>query len=268
MLRIGLSKFRRVMKMKSNGQGFLAKVLMLTLGMFMLLSVSAVTTSAQDRDWRDRDWRRNEQRREEMRRREEIRRQQEAQRQGRYNNGYYNNNVYRNNGYYGNNGYSNYGYGNAYGYNNNFTQTALNAGYNAGIKEGRKAAGIEAAAATATSTTSTRTATPTRTTTRASATATRTSSTSDRGSSTATATDSTATKAVGDRHIAASDFGRWFDLTNKGQGGSGDETPEPLFSSQDRPLDTPSNAPVISLSTTYADVAELVDALASGASVS
>ncbi|PYS80434.1 MAG: hypothetical protein DMF67_20420 [Acidobacteria bacterium] len=126
------------MKMKSNGQGFLAKVLMLTLGMFMLLSVSAVTTSAQDRDWRDRDWRRNEQRREEMRRREEIRRQQEAQRQGRYNNGYYNNNVYRNNGYYGNNGYSNYGYGNAYGYNNNFTQTALNAGYNAGIQEGRR----------------------------------------------------------------------------------------------------------------------------------
>ena len=118
--------------MKSNGQGFLAKALMLTLGMFMLLSVSAVTVSAQDRDWR-----RQEQQREEIRRREEVRRQREAQRQGRYsnngyygNNGYYSNNGYnRNNGYYGNNGY---------GYNNNFTQTALNAGYNAGIQEGRR----------------------------------------------------------------------------------------------------------------------------------
>lgn len=131
--------------MKRKGQGFLTKVLMLTLGMFMLLSVSAVTASAQNRDWR-----RDEQRREEMRRREEIRREREAQRQvrnnGYYNNGYYgnngyyNNNVYRNNGYYGNNGaYRNNGYyGNNGYYNNNFTQTALNAGYNAGIAEGRR----------------------------------------------------------------------------------------------------------------------------------
>src|SRR5437868_885885 len=106
MLRIGLSKFRRVMKMKSNGQGLLAKVLMLTLGMFMLLSVSAVTASAQNRDWRrddqNRDWRRDEQRREEWRRREEIRRQREAQRQA-CTNGYYG--YY---GYYGNNGYNRY----------------------------------------------------------------------------------------------------------------------------------------------------------------
>jgi hypothetical protein len=124
------------MKMKRNSQGLLSKALMLVLGSFMVLSVSAVSASAQNRDWRY-----DQQRREEMRRREEIRRQQreaerQARRQGYYNNGYYGNNngYYRNNGYYGNNGY----YNNGYGYNNNFTQTALNAGYNAGIKEGRR----------------------------------------------------------------------------------------------------------------------------------
>jgi hypothetical protein len=120
--------------MKSNSQGLLSKVLMLTLGAFMLLSVSAVTASAQNRDWR-----RDEQRREEAQRREQIRRQREIQRQQQYgyygNNGTYNNRyVYRNNGVYTNNGY----YNNGYGYNNNFTQTALNAGYNAGIQEGRR----------------------------------------------------------------------------------------------------------------------------------
>jgi len=129
--------------MKRNGQGFFAKVLMLALGAFMLVSVSAVTASAQDhdrdRDWQrnqqnqNRDWRRDEQRREEARRREEYIRQQQAA--GRYNNGYYNNGYY-NNGYR-TNGYYNNGYG-GYGYNNNFTQTALNAGYNAGIQEGRR----------------------------------------------------------------------------------------------------------------------------------
>lgn len=124
--------------MKSNSQGLLSKVLMLTLGAFMLLSVSAATASAQDRDWR-----RNEQRREEMRRREEWRRQREIQRQQQYgyygNNGYYRNNNVYNNGYYRNNGvYNNGYYNNGYGYNNNFTQTALNAGYNAGIQEGRR----------------------------------------------------------------------------------------------------------------------------------
>jgi hypothetical protein len=129
------------MKMKRNSQGLLSKVLMLALGSFMLLSVSAVSASAQNRDWRY-----EQQRREEMRRREEYRRQREAQREaqrrGSYNNGYnvyrnngaYGNNVYRNNGVYGNNGY----YSNGYGYNNNFTQTALNAGYNAGVQEGRR----------------------------------------------------------------------------------------------------------------------------------
>ena len=122
--------------MKRNSQGLFAKALMLVLGMFMLLSVSAVSASAQNRDWR-----RDDQRREEMRRREEIRREREAEREARRQarqNGYYNNNGYygnrSNNGYYGNNGY----YSNGYGYNNNFTQTALNAGYNAGIKEGRR----------------------------------------------------------------------------------------------------------------------------------
>ena len=106
--------------MKRNSQGLFAKALMLVLGMFMLLSVSAVTASAQNRDWR-----RDDQRREEMRRREEIRREREAEREARR--------QARQNGYY-NNGY----YSNGYGYNNNFTQTALNAGYNAGVQEGRR----------------------------------------------------------------------------------------------------------------------------------
>jgi hypothetical protein len=126
--------------MKSNNQGWLSKVLMLTISAFMLLSVSAVTASAQDRD-HDKNWRRNEQRREELQQREAIRRQQEIQRQQilrQQQYGYYGNNGYYNNGYYRNNGVYNNGYNNVYGYNNNFTQTALNAGYNAGIQEGRR----------------------------------------------------------------------------------------------------------------------------------
>ena len=134
--------------MTRNNQGLFAKVLMLAVGAFMLLSVSAVTVSAQDqnRDWQHRngDWRQEEQRREEIRRREEYRERREAERQGRYtNNGYYGNNGYYNNGYRNNrsynNGYRNNGsYNNGYAYNNNFTQTALNAGYNEGVKEGRR----------------------------------------------------------------------------------------------------------------------------------
>lgn len=128
--------------MKSNNQGWLSKALMLTLGAFMLFSASAVTASAQDRDWRRDDHRREDaRRREEWReRREAQRRAQQQQQYGYYgNNGYYNNNgYYRNNGYY-NNGYNNGYYNNGYyGYNNNFTQTALNAGYNAGVQEGRR----------------------------------------------------------------------------------------------------------------------------------
>jgi hypothetical protein len=61
------------------------------------------------------------------------------QRQQERNNGYgtYGNRgygTYGNNGTYGNRGYSNYGYGN-YGQSE---QTALNAGYNEGVKEGRR----------------------------------------------------------------------------------------------------------------------------------
>ena len=131
--------------------GFFAKTTMAALALFML--VPAVTANAQWR--RDDNWQRQEQRRRE---REERRRQRQAQRrdsrdvdgdgdydqrdvyiiqQRQRNNGYYGNNGTYNNGRYGNGSYTRRGYGYG-GYNySQSQQTALNAGYNEGIKEGR-----------------------------------------------------------------------------------------------------------------------------------
>src|SRR5918911_825546 len=105
-------RFRRVRRMKRNSQGFFARALMLVLGAFMLLSVTAGSASAQDNDY----WRREQQRREREMRREERQRERMRREQMRRN-GYYGNYGYygNNNGYYGNNGYR-----------DNFTQTALN----------------------------------------------------------------------------------------------------------------------------------------------
>jgi hypothetical protein len=129
--------------------GFFAKAIMSAMALFVL--VPAV--SAQDNGrWRrdDNRQRQEEQRRrqEEWRRRQQSRRdprdvdgdgdydrrdeaiRQQQQRNGGYNGGYGNNGTYSRRGY---------GYGNNGGYYNQSQQTALNAGYNEGIKEGRRA---------------------------------------------------------------------------------------------------------------------------------
>ena len=113
-------------EMRGNGQGFLKKAL-LSFGMFLMLPTFAVTTQAQD-GWRwgqndDRRERREERRERRRERREERRERREARRDNR--DGYYNDGYYGNNGYYG-------------GLTANGRQTALNAGYNNGIEEGRK----------------------------------------------------------------------------------------------------------------------------------
>jgi hypothetical protein len=108
--------------MKSNSQRLLAKALMFALLVFMALPTVAL---AQRRD-RDRDGvpDRIERRRE---RRDDRRDDRRDRRQDR-----------RNDGYYGNNGgYNNDNYGNLGG-SNQLRQTALNAGYNNGMEEGRK----------------------------------------------------------------------------------------------------------------------------------
>ncbi len=161
---------------KRTGQRYYMRALMLALGFFLLLPL-ATTTNAQNRRERREDRReRREDRREDRRERREERRDvdgdgdfdqrdriiRQQQRSngaayGRYrdprdrdgdgdydqrdayiiqqqqrNSGY---GIYGNNGGYRNTrGYGNYGYGNY----NQSQQTALNAGYNEGIKEGRK----------------------------------------------------------------------------------------------------------------------------------
>lgn len=129
--------------------GFFGKALMSAVALFVL--VPAV--SAQDNGWYRRD--QNRQRQEEQRRRQEEwrRRQQQSQRsdpRDRDGDGDYDQrDAYiiqqqqrnGNNGTYGNRGtYSRRGYGygnNGYGSYTQSQQTALNAGYNEGVKEGR-----------------------------------------------------------------------------------------------------------------------------------
>jgi len=116
--------------MRSN-EGFLKKAL-LAFATFLMLPTFAVATQAQQGwGWGQNDDRRRE-RRERRRQRREVRRERRDDRRearGVYRNDDY----YRNDGYYGNNGYGNYGGLSAAG-----RQTALNAGYNNGIEEGRK----------------------------------------------------------------------------------------------------------------------------------
>ncbi len=102
----------------------------LSLAMLMGIGLAtSVTTQAQwpnNGQWgnqRNRDYEREQRRRQREYEREQRRRQQEQRRNGDYRNDGYNNGSYGNNGYYG---------------NDNLRQTALNAGYNNGIEEGRK----------------------------------------------------------------------------------------------------------------------------------
>jgi hypothetical protein len=94
--------------MNKRSRGFLAKVFMLTLVAFMALPATAFAQR------RDRRQERREDRRERREERREERQERREERRGREWNGYGN-----------------------YGGSNQLRQTALNAGYNEGIKEGR-----------------------------------------------------------------------------------------------------------------------------------
>jgi len=111
------------------------------LGLLLLvgiMAVSSTTAQAQYPNWNQDQYRRAEQ----QRQRELQRQQQQQSRQGGYydqygnwhSTGSYNNNGYYNNGY--NRGRNYDGYGNQGG-SYELRQTALNAGYNEGLKAGR-----------------------------------------------------------------------------------------------------------------------------------
>jgi hypothetical protein len=108
---------------------------LLALSLFGIVPMSSTTAQAQWPNYPYGQDRRNDRYRERERRRiERERRQAERQRarQYGYDNYGYGNRTYGNNGYGNNDGYSNYG--GSYQYR----QTALNAGYNEGVKAGRR----------------------------------------------------------------------------------------------------------------------------------
>ena len=117
------------------------------LGLFLFVGIMAVSSStaqAQYPNWNQDQYRR-QQERERRERERELQRQREQQaRQGGYydqygnwhSSGSYNNNGYYNNGYYNNGSRRWDGYGNQGG-SYELRQTALNAGYNEGLKAGR-----------------------------------------------------------------------------------------------------------------------------------
>lgn len=109
--------------MRSNGKGMLTKVTMLAMSAFLMLPLASVAVAqdwrvGQDRrdDRRDRRRDRRDDRRDRRDDRWEDRQERRAERRARR----------------GNDGYPNYGG------SFQLRQTALNAGYNEGIKEGRK----------------------------------------------------------------------------------------------------------------------------------
>jgi hypothetical protein len=105
------------------------------LGISLMLGIgfaSSVTTQAQ---FRNDQWQRQQQReyeREQRRRQREYERAQRQQQRQAQRSGY----GYGNYGGYNNSGYGNNGYG--YGASYEMSQTALNAGYNEGVKRGRE----------------------------------------------------------------------------------------------------------------------------------
>jgi hypothetical protein len=130
--------------MKSNY--FMKRIGAAVFAFAMLFGIgiaSSVNTQAQwqnGQSQRNRDYEREQRRRE----REAAREQRRRDRDGGYNNGGYNNDGSYNNGGYNNDGYNNGrrgrntdGYGN-YGGSYDLRQTALNAGFADGVKEGRR----------------------------------------------------------------------------------------------------------------------------------
>ena len=105
------------------GKLFLAFSLLFGIGIWTSTSAQAQWQDDRYESQRDREYRREQRRRQREQRRD----------QRRQNRDYYGNNGYG----YGNNGYNNDGYGN-YGGSYDLRQTALNAGFADGVKEGRK----------------------------------------------------------------------------------------------------------------------------------
>ena len=120
------------------------------LGLFLFVGIMAVSSStaqAQYPYWNQDQYRRQQEQQRRERERELQRERERQARQGGYydqygnwhstqsNNGYYNNGYY-NNGYYNNGSRRWDGYGNQGG-SYELRQTALNAGYNEGLKAGR-----------------------------------------------------------------------------------------------------------------------------------
>ena len=96
------------------------KVVTFVFALSLLLGVGLTASSSTQAQYRSSDWQREQIRRQRQWEREQQRRQRQSNRD------------WRNNGRYNNDGYPNYG--GSY----DLRQTALNAGYNEGIKEGRK----------------------------------------------------------------------------------------------------------------------------------
>ena len=90
------------------------RVMGIVLGLTLLLGIGMISSSNVQAQWQDPSWQRDQARRQREWEREQRRRQRETRRDGRYDN--------------------DYGYGGSF----QLRQTALNAGYNEGIKEGRK----------------------------------------------------------------------------------------------------------------------------------
>ena len=93
------------------------KVIGVVFGLSLLLGIGLASSSEAQAQYRDPSWQREQIRRQREWEREQRRRQRQAQRRGGYD--YYDNLPY-------------------YGGSAQLRQTALNAGYNEGIKEGRK----------------------------------------------------------------------------------------------------------------------------------
>ena len=125
--------------MKRNGQGFLTRALMSALVLFVALPAVALAQGnsrhgrnkdvfVNGHDARDGRYDGRGPRRDDDRRRRRDRDYDNDDRYRRDDDYRYRRDRGR---------YDNYGYGD-YGYRDNFTQTALNAGYNAGIEQGRR----------------------------------------------------------------------------------------------------------------------------------
>ena len=91
------------------------RALGVVFGLTLLLGIGMTSSSTVQAQWQDRTWEREQTRRQREWEREQRRRQRQAQRNDRYDD-------------------DRYGYGGSF----QLRQTALNAGYNEGIKEGRK----------------------------------------------------------------------------------------------------------------------------------